>query len=135
MDDRKYRQRGYQKDTGPRPPRREQQGSFAPRPTEPIRSRGVSRCAACGAVLPVTADSLAQCPSCRVELHACRQCASFDPSQRFECTQPVAERIADKQAVNTCPSFSVRMSVERDTSGGAVRPDDARRSFQNLFKK
>ena len=134
MDDRKYRQRGYQKDSGPRPPRREP-GSFARPAPEPIRSRGVARCAACGAVLPITAESLARCPGCRADLHACRQCASFDPSQRFECTQPVAERIADKHAVNTCPSWSLRMTVERDTSGGAVRPDDARRSFQNLFKK
>jgi hypothetical protein len=27
------------------------------------------------------------------------------------------------------------VTVERDTSAGAVRPDDARRSFGNLFKK
>jgi len=27
------------------------------------------------------------------------------------------------------------MTVERDTSGGAVRPGDARKGFQNLFKK
>jgi hypothetical protein len=134
MDDRKYRLRGYQqRDAGPRAPRREP-GPLAP-PREPIRSRGVSRCAACGAVLPVTADSLAQCPGCRAELHACRQCTSFDPGQRFECTQPIPERIADKQAVNTCASFALRVTVERDTSGGNVRPEDARRSFQNLFKK
>ena len=134
MDERKYRQRGYQqRDAGPRAPRREP-GPMAP-PREPIRNRGVSRCAACGTVLPVTADSLAHCPGCRGELHTCRQCASFDPGQRFECTQPIAERVTDKQAVNRCPAFSLRMTVERDTSAGAVRPDDARRGFQNLFKK
>jgi len=133
MDDRKYRQRGYQKDPGPRPPRREP-GSPA-RPPEAIRSRGVSRCAACGAVLPVTAESLAQCPGCRADLHTCRQCGGFDPGQRFECTQPIPERIVDKQALNACPSWSLRMTVERDTSGGAVRPGDARKGFQNLFKK
>ena len=133
MDDRKYRQRGYQPDPGPRAPRREP-GPIA-RPTEPIRSRGVSRCAACGAVLPVTAESLAQCPGCRAELHACRQCTSFDPGQHFECAQPIAERIADKHALNTCPAFALRVTVERDTSGGVVRPNDARRGFQNLFKK
>jgi hypothetical protein len=27
------------------------------------------------------------------------------------------------------------LTAERDTSGGAVRPDDARRAFGNLFKK
>jgi hypothetical protein len=133
MDDRRYRQQGYRSDArtpqGARPP------SASPRAPEILKSRGVSRCAECGAVLPITADSIAQCPGCRAELHACRQCSSFDPGQRFECTQPVTERIADKRARNDCASFSIRVTVERDTSAGAVRPDDARRGFQNLFKK
>jgi len=30
--------------------------------------------------------------------------------------------------------FSMIVTVERDTSGGSVRPDDARRTFGNLFK-
>jgi hypothetical protein len=86
-------------------------------------------------VLPITADSLAQCPQCRVELHACRQCAHFDPARRFECTQEIAERIADKRAPNQCMLFSMMVTVERDTSAGSVHPGDARRTFGNLFKK
>jgi hypothetical protein len=86
-------------------------------------------------VLPITADSLTQCPHCRAELHACRQCAHFDPARRFECVQPIVERVADKRARNDCTAFSLMVTVERDTSGGAVRPDDARRTFGNLFKK
>jgi hypothetical protein len=86
-------------------------------------------------VLPVTADSLARCPQCQAELHACRQCAHFDSARRFECTQDIAERIPDKRARNECPLFSIVMTVERDTSGGSVHPDDVRRGFGNLFKK
>jgi hypothetical protein len=86
-------------------------------------------------VLPITADSLAQCPQCRAELHACRQCAHFDPARRFECAQDIPERITDKRARNACPLFSLMVTVERDTSGGSVRPEDARRAFGNLFKK
>jgi len=52
-----------------------------------------------------------------------------------ECGQPIVERVADKRARNECTAFSLMVTVERDTSGGAVRPDDARRSFGNLFKK
>jgi hypothetical protein len=100
-----------------------------------LKSKPTSRCAECGAVLPITADSLTQCPHCRAELHACRQCAHFDPARRFECVQPIVERVADKRARNECTAFSLMITVERDTSGGAVRPDDARRSFGNLFKK
>jgi hypothetical protein len=136
VTDRRYRQQGYRGGGGggskserreePRPPG----GTFGI-----LKSRATSRCAACGAVLPITADSLTQCPHCRAELHACRQCAHFDPARRFECTQNVAERIADKRALNDCPQFSLMVTVERDTSGGSARPDDARRSFGNLFKK
>ena len=86
-------------------------------------------------VLPITADSLTQCPHCRAELRTCRQCAHFDTARRFECAQPVPERIADKRARNECALFSLMVTVERDTSAGSVRPDDARRAFGNLFRK
>jgi hypothetical protein len=95
----------------------------------------VSRCQACGAVLPIATSALEQCPHCRVSLHTCRQCAHFDPGQRFECAQPVAERVADKSARNECGSFSLRVTVERDASPDSTRPGDIRRSFDNLFKR
>ena len=135
--DRKYHQKGYSS-TGssgggerrdpPRPPAGG--GTFGI-----LKSKPTSRCAECGGVLPIAADSLTQCPHCRAELHACRQCAHFDPARRFECVQPVIDRIADKRARNDCTAFSHVVTVERDTSGGAVRPDNARRAFGNLFKK
>jgi hypothetical protein len=131
MDERRYRQAGYK--GGGRP--REAAPARPPSPSTPLQARSVSRCAACGAVLPITAASLSECPACRAALHACRQCAHFDPGQRFECRESIPERIADKQHRNTCPLFALRVTVERDTSGGAVRPDDARRAFNNLFKK
>jgi hypothetical protein len=135
MTDRKYRQRDYRGGGSGgggerREPLRPPAGTFGI-----LKSRPTSRCAECSAVLPITADSLAQCPQCRAELHACRQCAHFDPARRFECTQDIPERIADKRARNDCARFSLMVTVERDTSGGSVRPEDARRSFGNLFKK
>ena len=132
--DRRYRQQGYRSNSGPRPerpePPRPPQGTFGI-----LKSQPTSRCAACGGVLPITADSLTQCPHCRAELHTCRQCSHFDTARRFECAQPVTERIADKRARNECPHFSLMVTVERDTSGGSARPDDVRRAFGNLFKK
>jgi hypothetical protein len=134
MSDRKYRQQGYRSGGGGNQERRDPPppaaGTFGI-----LRSRPTSRCAECGGVLPITADSLTQCPHCRAELHTCRQCAHFDPARRFQCTQDIAERIADKRGRNDCARFSLMVTVERDTSGGSVRPDDARRSFGNLFKK
>jgi hypothetical protein len=133
MDDRRYRQAGY-KDSG-RPREAARRPGDMPDPAAMMKNRSVFRCAGCGAALPITAESLTRCPGCRAALHACRQCTHFDPGHRFECTQPIAERIADKQQENDCASFALRATVERDTSSGAVRPDDARRSFNNLFKK
>ncbi len=133
MDQRRYRQSGY-KDTN-RPREAPRRPSDFPNPGALMKNRPVSRCAACGATLPVTAGSLAECPSCRAALRACRQCGHFDPGQRFECTQAIAARIADKQSANECASFSLRVTVERETSSGAVRVEDARRGFNNLFKK
>ena len=131
MDDRLYRQAGYRNNQNER---REAPPPSA-RASSILKSRAVSRCAECGTVLPITAGSLSQCPGCRAELHACRQCAHFDPAQRFECAQPVAERVADKRRGNECPAFTLLVTVERDTSSGSMRPDEARRAFGNLFKK
>ena len=100
-----------------------------------LASKTVSRCAACGAVLPIATASLAECPHCRAALHACRQCTHFDTARRFECTEPVVTRIADKAAENECDAFALRVTVERDASPDSTRPGDIRRGFDNLFKK
>ena len=100
-----------------------------------LASRTVSRCAACGAVLPVATATLAECPGCRAALHACRQCAHFEPGRRFECARDIPERLPDKSARNDCAWFGLRVSVERDASPDSTRPSDIRRGFDNLFKK
>jgi hypothetical protein len=63
------------------------------------------------------------------------QCASFDPGRRFECAQPISERIPDKRARNNCTFFSLRVTVETEKSSGSSNPEDARRALHNLFKK
>jgi hypothetical protein len=134
MADRKYRQQGY-RNQGAGPRRPEPPPAGAPRSGDMLAQRTVSRCGACGAVLPVATASLAECPNCRAALHACRQCAHFDTGRRFECTEPIATRVADKSARNDCVAFSLRVTVERDASPDSTRPGDIRRGFDNLFKK
>jgi hypothetical protein len=137
-EDRKYRQRGYQ-DTGKKSetrgeaPRRTE--TFGPRALNMPGTRSVSRCSECGAVLPATEDFSGACPKCGTALHSCKQCANFDPSARFECRQNISARIARKDAANTCEWFAPKVTVERETSSGGARADDARRAFDNLFKK
>jgi hypothetical protein len=59
----------------------------------------------------------------------------FDPSSRFECNQPIAERISRKDVRNDCQSYAIRVTMEKETSTGAARVNDARKAFENLFKK
>jgi hypothetical protein len=134
MADRKYRQQGYR---NPAPePRRPPGPSFSDAPRGAMLAKHtVSRCAACGAVLPVATSTLEQCPHCRAAIQACRQCTHFDTGRRFECTQPVVERVADKSARNDCTAFALRVTVERNASPDSTRPGDIRRGFDDLFKK
>ncbi len=133
MADRKYRQQGY-RNPGTDSGRREPPPSASQRSGGMLAQRTVSRCGACGAVLPVATATLEQCPHCRAAIRACRQCTHFDTSRRFECEEPVPERIADKNARNDCAAFSLRVTVERDASPDSTRPGDIRRGFDNLFK-
>jgi hypothetical protein len=68
-------------------------------------------------------------------MHSCIQCAHFDAGKRFECTETIPERIADKNAKNDCASYALRVSVEKETSPDSTRGGDIRRDFNNLFKK
>ncbi len=150
MGDRKYRQPGYQdhefeKSGGGEKSKKkapkeggakwQQMQKTGPRAPQMPGRRVASRCAGCGTVLPALAEPLGQCSKCGAELHSCKQCEHFDPSSRYECTEPIPERIANKAARNECTFFSLRVIVERETSPGAKRPDDARKAFENLFKK
>ena len=149
----KYRQHGYQDSGGEKKPekksRPKRDETFGPRPLQMPGKRTVSRCAQCGVLLQELADPVGACPKCGFELHSCRQCTYFDPGSRFECTQPIPERIARKEARNDCSFYLIRTTVERETrAAGAApaaaagesvasttSPEDARRAFENLFKK
>ena len=149
----KYRQHGYQDRDREDKPRREsgeksgqkpppvpparRDYSMGPKPVNMPGTHAVSRCAQCGTVLQGTASSgIGQCPKCGFELHSCKQCMYFDPGSRFECMQPIKERIAKKDARNDCSLFEIRVTREKETSTPASqRPTDARQAFENLFKK
>jgi hypothetical protein len=146
LSDRKYRQPGYQdrdedkSKSGSASKPRPRETNFGPRPLQMPGTRNVSRCAQCGVILPMVGE-VKECPKCRAPLHACKQCAHFDPASRFECRQPVPERVAKKDAANNCTFYSISVRVERETTsgtpatGGSGRVEDARRAFENLFKK
>lgn len=153
--ERKYKHKGYserdrdekkrERPSEPRPPRQEQMGPRTPRMVGTVMR---ARCSNCGTILAPGFDQKGRCPKCQFELHSCKQCVHFDTGAQFECTQPIPERIPRKDVKNDCTFFEFRMTVEKDTSpvshpstpAPAVpvsngRPDDARRAFEDLFKK
>jgi predicted RNA-binding Zn-ribbon protein involved in translation (DUF1610 family) len=140
MSDRKYRQRGYM-DSDREPQRSKPQSKLQSKPEQregPRSPRMMAygealKCTACGAKVPPNINVNSTCPKCNADLHSCRQCTYFDPGARFECSKPIAARIMDKNARNTCELFAARIVVERQTSSGP--PTDARQAFAKLFKK
>jgi hypothetical protein len=152
--DRKYKQHGYMSDDKPKKqekkashdgrPRQEQ---FGPRTPRMVGTVSRMRCSNCGAVLQPNADPNAKCPRCAFDLHCCKQCRYFDSAARFECMQPVLERIPRKDLKNDCALYEFRTTIEKDTAPAAAqaspspltaspsRPNDARRAFDDLFKK
>ncbi len=141
MSDRKYRQHGYQdsgdkgrksgEKPGDRPARKD---TFGPRPLQMAAKRTVSRCSQCGTVLS-GADVPEKCPKCGFELHSCKQCMYFDPSSRFECMQPVPERVPRKDVKNQCTFYAIRVTTEKETTTpAAAKPASARQAFDDLFK-
>ena len=143
MNDRKYRHRGYQdsdrESQAPRP--------RGPRPDRPEGPRGrgadqdkkvVFACRACGEkrrdLDDIALDTV--CQRCGADIHACAQCSHFDTSARFECTQPIPERIPQKKLRNACPLFTPARSFDlTGARGSAPTPDSARAAFDALFKK
>ncbi len=149
----KYRQHGYQ-DRDREPASRESQPerpkkappertsgppkwdhALGPKPVNLPGTRTVSRCAQCGTLL-AGMSTTGQCPKCGFELHSCKQCVYFDPGARFECMQPIKERIAKKDLRNDCSFYEIRVTREKETSTPAMlKPSSARAAFDNLFKK
>lgn len=133
---RKYRQSGYQ-DEGTREAR---SAPEAGRPaTEGPRGRGlgkpgrtVFRCRDCGEVsteLPPSPE--ATCRRCGAALHACVNCAYFDPGSRYECRQPLEERVQSKTKANRCALFSAKLVAE--LGEGPKKSSDPRAAFDALF--
>jgi len=151
--ERKYKQRGYMDTEKPQkkekraPEGRPRQEQIGPRTPRMVGTITRARCSNCGAVLQAGFDPGGQCPRCGFDLHCCKQCAYFDTGARFECMQPVPERVARKDQKNDCTFYEFRTTIEKDTAPSAPapvrsvavqrisRPHDARQAFEDLFKK
>lgn len=138
-DDRRYKQRGY-KDYEDGSRGSSPGGQGLPRMPVITTYKETVRCDECGADLStlfeVSRDTV--CPKCQAAMHTCRNCHNFDPSARWECTQPIKERVTKKNTANACMLFKVRTIRVKDLGSGPVAPStpqDARKALEDLFKK
>ncbi|HEX8087390.1 MAG TPA: hypothetical protein VF762_00960 [Blastocatellia bacterium] len=135
--DRKYKQRGYQDEGREQRPRLPNQQKSDIRAPKLPAFREVTRCHLCGTQVNVEVggiSTIAQCPKCHSDLHACKNCVSFDPGARFQCRKPITERVAKKDARNECMLFEPRKTIERETTAASVDVKDPRSAFDKLFK-
>ena len=76
------------------------------------------------------------CARCGADLHSCAQCANFDTSARFECTQPIPARIPDKKKRNSCELYSAARSFDLTGSRpSATRPPTTRARRSTAFSR
>jgi hypothetical protein len=89
-----------------------------------------------------------ECPECAAYLHTCSNCRIFD-ARSGACRSPTPEPVADLQSINFCEEFEYGPGgdpngVAPPPRAPAARPppagkpasaDDARRRFENLFRK
>ena len=73
------------------------------------------------------------CPNCDADVHCCLNCHNYDPAAHNRCREPHAEWVPDREKANFCDLFLPnKLTAGR---GAADLGDEARRSFENLFKK
>lgn len=69
------------------------------------------RCGEALKMLPLPLSRLAECPSCRAELHACRLCVNYDAHTQRQCREIRAEEIIKKDQANFCDWFKSRANA------------------------
>jgi len=92
-------------------------------------------CHACGSEIRIegTISRTAECSTCTADVHCCLNCSNYDRSAHNQCREPQTEWVSDREKANFCDYF-----LPNSLKGSSVKKpskDDARRSFDDLFKK
>lgn len=136
---RKYQHRGYMSEGDreePRKRRPKQRDTFRGR-SEGRHKEEVFRCHECNHKI-IGHDMVGKdevCPNCKSDLHCCKNCKFFNPTARFECQKEIPKRIARKVKRNDCELFSPRIVLDLMSPKSQNTADDARKAFEDLFKK
>jgi hypothetical protein len=93
-------------------------------------------CHDCGAALPekLEVHRTTECPSCRADLHVCRNCAFYSPGSHWDCAETVPEGVVEKGRSNFCEYFRFRSGGAAGGQPPADKRDEARRKLNDLFR-
>lgn len=69
------------------------------------------------------------CPKCAASLRCCKMCRFYDTSAYNECSEPMADRITEKEKPNFCGYFSLT-----NNSTKSEPKDDLLAKANSLFK-
>jgi len=92
-------------------------------------------CHSCGNALELSSGVVGrgeECPHCRTDVRVCFNCTHYDQASYNECSEPMAERVVDKDRRNFCDYFSLgNMSGKKQGSA----KEEALAKLDDLFKK
>ena len=74
------------------------------------------------------------CPKCHGDLHACRNCRFYDPGKHNQCAETQAEWVRDKESANYCGYFQPNPTLLAGTDHPTLKPNNAKKKFDSLFK-
>ncbi|MEW6055377.1 MAG: hypothetical protein AB1540_02085 [Bdellovibrionota bacterium] len=72
------------------------------------------------------------CPGCGRATRCCLNCLHYDPSRYNECSEPVADRVVDKEKSTFCDYFK---PSNKQKTGGLSAKEQALKAAEALFKK
>ena len=90
-------------------------------------------CYKCNAQIELSLDSdvgrSEECPKCFANIRCCKMCKFFDTKAYNECSEPMAERMLEKEKANFCDYFKLGSG---ETKGDSK--DDLLAKANSLFK-
>jgi hypothetical protein len=93
-------------------------------------------CYHCGGEIKIEGyiSRMAECPNCAADVHCCLNCENYDPAAYNRCREPQAEWVSDREKANFCDYFTPNRLMP-SSNRGLTAAEEARRAFENLFKK
>ena len=73
------------------------------------------------------------CEFCGADLHSCVNCTFYSRGSHYDCHEPNAELVRDKERANFCDYFSVNRAIGGGAGSGASKAETARNAFAALF--